>query len=183
MVTLAKRVCRDDRSSLAKTITLIHRHTYGVEEALQLRVEQCTTTYEELKLSTKGKAHLAEENLVEEGDKWLEDKSPTSTLCISVLIVLIAHLEGKLEEFLGSCTLALDRALDILAEVLCKCRYREQEVRLNLVDICRDITQCLHRSCAYLCSCNGSTARNHNIETADMCKAVIQRQDNQCTEV
>ena len=174
-----RRVGRDDRRSLRQAIALEHRNTDGVEEALQLRVEQCTTTYEEAQLTTKGLAHLREEDLVEQSYGRLQDETPALALREGILVVAVSRLKRQLEELLGRGTLGADRRLDVLAEVLGQSGHREEEVRLHLADVERYVTQRLHRRSTHLRRSYGSTTGNHDVEAGHMGEAVVERQDDE----
>ena len=178
MTACAERVSRDDGSSLREAIALQHRHTYGVEEALQLRVEQCTTTHEELDIATKACAYLLEENLIEQRNQRLEDKAPALALVKTILIILVGNLQRELKELLHLGALLLDRCLDRLTEILCQSGNRQQHVGLNLLDVDGYILQRLHRCAANLRSGYRCTTRHHNVETCYVRKAVVQRQDD-----
>ena len=174
-------VSRDYGSSLRQTVALHHRDTNSVEETLQLRVEQCATANKEFQLATERLTHLREENLIEQSHHGTQNKTPAATLMIAVLIVFVSGAQSKVEQFLGRCSLSADRALDALAEILSQRRYRQQEVRLHLADICGDVAQCLHRRTTNLRRSYRCATSDHNVETYDVSKAVVQRQNDQRT--
>lgn len=144
------RVGRDDGRRLREAVTLEHRDADGVEEALQLGVEQRTAADEELQAAAEGLADLAEEEQVEELDRGPEHEAPPLAAAVAVLVVAVGRAERQFEEPLGGGSLGADGALDVLAEVLGQRRYREQEVRPHLADVERDVLERLHRRGAHL---------------------------------
>ena len=99
----------------------------------------------------------------------------------TVLIVLVCRTQSQVEQLLGRCSLSANRRLDALTEVLSQRGYRQQEVRLHLANICGNITQRLHRRTTHLSGCNRRTASDHNVETYNVSKAVVKRQNDQRT--
>ena len=181
MLLFHRDIGRDYGSSLRQTVALHHRDTNSVEETLQLRVEQCATANKEFQLATERLTHLREENLIEQSHHGTQNKTPAATLMEAVLIVFVSGAQSKVKQLLGRCSLSADRGLDALAEILSQRRYRQQEVRLHLADICGDVAQCFHRRTTNLSGCYRCATSDHNVETYDVSKAVVQRQNDQRT--
>ena len=81
------RIGRDDGRGLRKSVSLKHRNADGVEEPLQLRVEQRASAHEEAQASAEGFAHLAEQHGVEQPDRRPQQDAPALPPAVAVLII------------------------------------------------------------------------------------------------
>ena len=173
------RVGRDDGRRLRESVSLKHRDADGVEEALELRIEQGAPADEELHAAAERLADLAEQQGVEDADHRGEQDPPSAAPAVSVLIVDIGRAERQAEEPLRETALGAYRALDVLAEVLGQRRHRQQEVRLHLADVLRDVLERLHRRGADLHRGYRGAAGDHDVEADDVREAVVERQDDE----
>ena len=158
---------------------MIHRHADADIELLQIFVQQSTTANKEAHFAAKVLTHFAEQNLVEQSDKWLQDVAPTLEVQVGVAIIQLCQLHTKVEELHSRSTLCTDTILDILLERLSQSRYAQDEVRFHLADIQWDILQSFQRCASHLYGSRSSTRRHHNIESHDVCKTVVQGQNDQ----
>ena len=175
------RVGRDDGRRLRKAVSLEHRDADGVEETLQLGIEQRTAADKELQAAAEGLADLAEEHQVEELDRGPEHETPPPAAAVAVLIVAVGRPKRQLEEPLRGETLGADGTLDVLAEILGQRRHRKQEVGAYFADVERDILERLHRRGTHLHRSDRRSAGNHDVESHDMGETVVQRQDDERT--
>ena len=68
----------DHGTGLGEAVTLVHGDANGIEESLQLNVQQCPAADEEFHISAKGLSHFAEDNHIEKGIYGPEQCSESS---------------------------------------------------------------------------------------------------------
>lgn len=87
-------VGRDDGRRFRKAVTLVHRDADGVEETLQLGVEQRSAADEELHPTAESLAHLPENRHVEEPDHGPQQHAPTASRTVAVAVIGIGRAEA-----------------------------------------------------------------------------------------
>ena len=177
------RVGRNHGRRLRKSVSLEHRDSDGVEKPLQLRVEQRTAPDEELEVATERLPHLAEQQRVENPDDGGQHDAPSAAPAIPVAVVCVCRAEREVEKRLGESPLGPYGAFDVFPEVLGQRRDRQQEVRLHLADVLRDVLERLHRRRSDLHRGHRGSAGDHDVETHDVGETVVERQDDQRAEM
>ena len=127
-------------SRFAQSVPLVHRKPDCVVEFLQVFIEQRTTTDEELQLSTEVFADFREKHAVEQAHERFQQEPGAASLVFSaVSIIDVGHFEGKVEQTGDMLALGTDALFDILFEVLGQCRDAQDQVRLELFDVDRNV--------------------------------------------
>ena len=139
-----RRVRRNDRCRLRKTISLVHRNTDGIIISLKVNIKKCTSADEELHVSAKSLTYSLEDKLIKQKHERLaEDIHELSAFIVSFLIVCNGILQSEVVEFLDSLALLRDRSLDALLEILGKCRNGKHHAWLELLNTWRNVSQSL----------------------------------------
>jgi len=169
----------DDGSGLAEAVALEHRDTDGVEEALQLDIEEGAAADEEFEPSAEILAHFFKEDLVVEQQQRFVDGAPAPAAVQAEAVVGIGRLEGLVEERFHLCALLADPLLNVLAEVLRQGGDAEQKDRPGLLDGDRDILQGFNGGFADRDGGHAGAVFHQGIDAGGMGEAVVPGQDEQ----
>ncbi len=173
----------DDRRGLGQAIPLEHGNADGVEEALQLDVEQGTAAHEEFQPAAEVLPDLAEQELVIDQIEGLFQGLQAPAPVPSFAVVGGGQLHGPLEEPLHLGPLAPDGLLDALAEVLGQGRHAEQDVGPGLLDVDGDVLQRLQGRGPQLDRGQGRPSAHHGVDAAGVAKGVVPGKDDGQDEV
>ena len=130
---------------LGQPVALEHGDADGVEEPLELDVEQRASADEELEPAAEMRADLAEEEPVVEEDEGLLERPQPLAPVPAFAVVVVGQAQGLPEEGLDLRALLLDALLDVLAEALGQGRDAEQEMGPGLPDVDGNVLERLHR--------------------------------------
>ena len=172
-------VGRDDRRGLGQPVALEHGNAQGVEEPLELDVEQGPAADEELETAAEILPDLAEDELVVEGIEGLLQSLQAAALVPSLGVVVDGELQGLAEEGLDLGPLVADAFLDILPEVLGQSRHAQEKEGPCVADVLGDIAQGFHGRPAEFDRGHRGAAPHQGVDAAGVGEGVIPREDEQ----
>ncbi len=169
----------DDGGGLGQSVALEHGDAEGVEEALELDVEQGPAADEELEAAAEVLPDLGEQELVVKGQERFLQLFQAEAAVPALGVVVVGQGQGPLEEGLDLGAFLADAFLDVLAEVLGQGGNAEEEVGPDLADVAGQVPDRLHRRPPELDRGHGRAALHHRIDAAGVAEAVVPGQDEE----
>src|SRR4030042_316597 len=172
---------RDHGGSFRESIPLQHGYTQGIKEFLKLYVKQCRTAEEESQPSAKAGSYFLEQDYIIQQIKRFKKYPESFSLVPSDSIIPVSNSQCMIEELFYKRTLFPDALLNSFAKAFCQGRRTQQENRLNLTNIARQILKALKIGLPKLNSCKAGTDCHHNVDPDSVSERMVPRKNQQCS--